>query len=307
MTYARLPSVITVVIPHLNQRLGLFRCLAALDAGHRRADEIIVVDNGSERPPIEICGQFDNVRLLHQPAAGPGFARNLGVESAVGNVLAFIDADCIPSPEWLAVAQHVFQSGQFDILGGDVRIVCEDRKSLTMVEAYESIFAYRMDRYIARQGFTGTGNLVMRRDVFDRVGPFAGLTTAEDREWGQRATALGEHIQFAPDMRVFHPARASFAALQVKWDRQIFHDMQQCRGWQGKLKWTAKALMLAASPIAEIPQILMSKRITGARNRVKAFIGLVGIRLHRVARMLQMLGGGNTGHYIARWNRSDAG
>ncbi len=92
----------------------------------------------------------------------------------MGNVLAFIDADCIPSPEWLAVAQHVLQTGQFGILGGDVRIACEDRKSLSMVEAYESIFAYRMDRYIARQGFTGTGNLVMRRDVFDDVGPFAG-------------------------------------------------------------------------------------------------------------------------------------
>jgi glycosyltransferase involved in cell wall biosynthesis len=307
MQYTHLPSVITVVIPHLNQRLALFRCLAALEAGHRRADEIIVVDNGSTRPPTEICNQFDNVRLLHQPAAGPGHARNLGVEHASGNIIAFIDADCIPSPEWLAAAQDFMQYEHAQIAGGDVRIACDDPKSLTMVQAYESIFAYRMDRYISRQGFAGTGNLVVRREAFDRVGPFAGLNTAEDRDWGQRATRMGEPIHFAPDMRVSHPARTSFAALQAKWDRQISHDLRQGTGWQGNVRWAAKALALAASPMSEIPRIVTSKRIEGLGNRAKAFICLAGIRIHRSVRMLQMMKDGNAGYYVSRWNRSDAG
>ncbi|SFT11186.1 Glycosyl transferase family 2 [Sulfitobacter marinus] len=301
------PFVITVVIPHLNQRLGLFRCLEALDAGHRRADEIIVVDNGSVRPPTEICNQFANVRLLHQPAPGPGLARNMGVENAAGNIIAFIDADCIPSPGWLAAAQDFMKYESAQIIGGDVRIACENPKSLTMVQAYESIFAYRMDRYISRQGFAGTGNLVMRRGVFDRVGPFAGLKKAEDRDWGQRASRMGYEIHFAPDMRVFHPARPNFAALQAKWDRQISHDMGQGTGWQGRLKWTVKALALAVSPVAEIPRIATSKRIKGLGNRAKAFICLAGIRVHRSRRMLQMLTRGDAGCYLSRWNRSDAG
>ncbi|MCX8226915.1 MAG: glycosyltransferase, partial [Sulfitobacter sp.] len=77
MNYSRSHPLVSVIIPHLNQSAGLLRCLTALEGGHRQPDEIIVVDNGSARPPTDICAQFGKVRLLHQPVAGPGLARNL--------------------------------------------------------------------------------------------------------------------------------------------------------------------------------------------------------------------------------------
>jgi hypothetical protein len=58
------------------------------------------------------------------------------------------------------------------ILGGDVRISCADPARLTMLNAYESIFAFRMHRYIAREGFIGTGNLVVRRSAIQHARPF---------------------------------------------------------------------------------------------------------------------------------------
>jgi glycosyltransferase involved in cell wall biosynthesis len=306
MNYSRSHPLVSVIIPHLNQSAGLLRCLTALEGGHRQPDEIIVVDNGSARPPTDICAQFGKVRLLHQPVAGPGLARNLGAEQSKGNILAFIDADCIPALDWLVHAERALQDQQVEILGGDVRIAYDDPKRLTQIEAYESIFAFRMDRYISRQGFSGTGNLVMRRRVFDRVGPFAGLKIAEDRDWGQRATRAGHIIHFIPDMTVFHPPRLCFSDLQVKWDRHIFHDMQRCNGRWGRLRWVFKALLLAASPIAEIPRVLVCKRVRGLSNRCKAFSCLTGIRIHRAARMIQMTWGGTSSHLLAQWNRSDA-
>ncbi|TGU67767.1 glycosyl transferase family 2, partial [Mesorhizobium sp. M1C.F.Ca.ET.144.01.1.1] len=73
------------------------------------------------------------------------------------------------------------------IIGGDVRIARQDAHRPTLLEAYESVFAYRMREYIAKQGYTGTGNLAVRKQILAAVGPFGGIEIAEDRDWGQRA------------------------------------------------------------------------------------------------------------------------
>ncbi|MFN3938913.1 MAG: glycosyltransferase family 2 protein, partial [Gemmobacter sp.] len=164
---------ISVVIPHLNQPAMLARCLDSLWGGTRRPDQVFVVDNGSTALPAAVVAAYPGTVLLQEPTPGPGPARNRGVAASDGTVLAFIDADCIASPDWLAAAEAELADPGAAILGGDVRIALTDPARLTMLEAYESIYAYRMDRYIAEQGFTGTGNLVVRRAVFEDVGPFA--------------------------------------------------------------------------------------------------------------------------------------
>ena len=295
---------ISVVIPHLNQPEMLARCLASLVAGQRQPDEIIVVDNGSAALPQALCDAIPGARLLQEPQPGPGPARNLGVKAAMGEVLAFLDADCLADPAWLAEAATALTDPQAMILGGDVRIACADPARLTMLEAYESIYAYRMDRYIARDGFTGTGNLVVRRSVLDAVGPFAGIDVAEDRDWGQRATAKGYRIRYVAQMKVYHPARQRFAELRQKWDRHMAHDFIPARRSRaGRVKWVVKTLAMAVSPIAELPRILLSDRISGFRARALALIGLVGIRFYRMAQMAWLLAGGDPEQLAGRWNR----
>ena len=298
---------ISVVIPHLNQPDMLGRCLASLAAGVRVPDEIIVVDNGSASLPVDICAAGPGVRLLQEPTPGPGPARNLGVTQARHDILAFIDADCIADPGWLAAAAAALRDPQAQILGGDVRIALTDPARLTLLEAYESIYAYRMDRYIAREGFTGTGNLVVRRAVLDAVGPFAGIDVAEDRDWGQRATRGGYKIRYVAAMKVYHPARLQMSELRQKWDRHMAHDFMAARSSPaGRLKWLFKTLAMGLSPFAEIPRILASDRIAGLRSRGLAFAGLVRIRLYRAARMAQLLLGGDPEQLSGRWNRPGA-
>ena len=297
---------ISVVIPHLNQPDFLRRCLASLAAGQRQPDEIFVVDNGSAEMPQAIRDAA-GVTLLREDTPGPGPARNLGVAHASGDILAFIDADCLADPAWLASAAREMSDGRAEILGGDVRIAYVDPARLTTLEAYESIYAYRMDRYIAREGFTGTGNLVVRRPVLEAVGPFAGLSVAEDRDWGQRATAAGHTIRYVADMKVYHPARAVFSELKQKWDRHMAHDFARAGGAKGRLKWLAKSLAMGVSPLAEIPRIAASDRIKGLRARLLAFAGLARIRLYRTGRMFQLMAGMNPDRLSGRWNRPDAG
>lgn len=295
--------MISVVIPHLNQPEALARCLASLAAGTRRPDEIIVVDNGSHALPQAICAAHPGVTLLHEPMPGPGPARNRGIAAASGDVLAFIDADCLADPAWLEAAAQAMADPAATILGGDVRIARADPARLTALEAYESIYAYRMDRYIAREGFTGTGNLVVRCPVLQAVGPFAGKGVAEDRDWGQRATARGYRIRYVAGMKVYHPARTSFAELRLKWDRQTAHDYVRARTEGRRARFALKALAMALSPLAEVPRLLASDRIRGPRARVLAFGVLARIRLYRAWIMARLLLGADPEQLSGAWNR----
>lgn len=296
---------ISVVIPHLNQPDHLVRCLAALDRGDRQPDEVIVVDNGSRDLPQAVCAARPGTVLLQEPQPGPGMARNRGVAASTGDILAFIDADCLAAPEWLAEVAAGFSDRSAMILGGDVRIGCVDPRHPTLTEAYESIYAYRMDKYIARQGFTGTGNLAVRREVLLDVGPFAGIEVAEDRDWGQRATSKGYKIRYVAAMRVYHPARTSLSELYRKWDRHLAHDYQNAlRARHGRAKWLIKTLAMGPSVIAEVPQLARSDRLSGARARLLAFCGLTSVRFYRAYRMAMLMLREDHSRLSGGWNRS---
>lgn len=299
---------ISVVIPHLNQHEALARCLDSILAGQRQPDEIVVVDNGSRELPEAICTARPGVMLLVEPTPGPGPARNRGVTATTGEVLAFIDADCRADPAWLATAEAELADPAAEILGGDVRIDYADPSRITAIEAYESIYAYRMDRYIAREGFTGTGNLVVRRPVLEAVGPFAGLGVAEDRDWGRRATAAGHRIRYVAGMKVYHPSRESFADLARKWDRHSAHDYAEARQrLAGRLRFAGKALAMGISPLVEVPRLLFCDRVSGIGARAHAFAVLAGVRLYRTSTMVRLLLLGDPDTLSQRWNRDQSG
>lgn len=300
--------MISVIIPHLDQPEALRRCLASLSSQKSVSTpvEIIVVDNGSTVLPEEICSAFPKVMLLSQTTPGPGPARNLGTLRAQGDLLAFIDADCIAGEGWLRQIERTFaENPGIAIMGGDVRIAYDDPLRLTLLEAYESVFAYRMKEYIAKQGFTGTGNLAVRAKVFAEVGPFGGIEIAEDRDWGQRALRLGHRTHYCAEMVIYHPARRTFAELAQKWDRHTAHDFKAARskpGWW--LRWVLRSVAVALSPAAEIVRIGFSDRLQGGRNRVLAFLGVVLIRLHRAKVMVALAFGANATGLSENWNRA---
>lgn len=279
----------SIIIPHLNQPEALTRCLESLVAQPCSEGqlEIIVVDNGSRTSPACLASQFPHVRWLSESEPGPGLARNCGVKAAMADRLLFIDADCRADPHWVQSAlAGLAAAGANAVCGGDVRIDVMDPARLSAIEAYESIFAYRQQQYIAREGFSGTGNLAMHRSVFDAVGPFGGIGIAEDRDWGQRALALGFVTHYVADMIIYHPARRDFMELTEKWRRHIAHDLARDRS-QGRsaISWYIKALLMIVSVVPHAIMVLGSKRLHGARSRALAIATLARIRLFRCGEM----------------------
>ena len=175
-----------------------------------------------------------------------------------------------------------------------------------MAEAYDQLYGFRQRLNIGRHRFSATANMAARRSVLDAVGPFAGLDTSEDLDWGQRAAALGFPTVFAEEALVRHPARQSMAALRAQWGRHVTHFYRlKAAGARGRLRWAATIPLMALSPLAELPTVIISDRVAGPRARALAFAGLVRVRLFRAWRMLLAMADGAGETRRLRWNPPD--
>lgn len=287
------PPRIAVIIPHLNTPALLARCLASVTA--QRLDhgspEIIVVDNGSTMPLDAVFAAFPAVRFTAEARAGPGLARNQGAALTLAPALAFIDADCRAAPGWLQAAVDAIEAApDTAVVGGEIRIDFAEPASPTAIEAYEAVFGFRQQLYISKKHFSVTANLAMARAVHVAVGPFAGIDTAEDLDWGHRAHAAGFPTRYLPAMRVYHPARDDFAALARKWQRLIRHDWNaHVAAGRPKWRWQARAAALVAAVPPESGRMFTSDRIAGFGNRFAGAGVLARIRWFRAREMLRVM------------------
>jgi glycosyltransferase involved in cell wall biosynthesis len=93
-------AVLSVVIPALNDADMLARCLGALAAQTRTADEIVVVDNGSTDDTAAVA-RAGGARVVEELRRGIPAATAAGFDAATGTIIARLDADSVPPPDWL--------------------------------------------------------------------------------------------------------------------------------------------------------------------------------------------------------------
>lgn len=105
---------LSVVIPALNEERHIGSLLSDLFAQTRKADEVVVVDAGSEDDTVSVVERFPDVTLL---AGSPPVAvgRNLGGKSARGDVLIFLDADVRLERRFLEGFLKEFEDRRLDI------------------------------------------------------------------------------------------------------------------------------------------------------------------------------------------------
>lgn len=293
MTTTEQAPDIAVIIPHYNDAVRLERCLTELMKNDVGTAEILVVDNNSPAPPDHLQARFPNVRFLSETEKGAGPARNRGVAESTAPVLLFIDSDCVPDHDWLTVARTV--APKADLIGGRVDIFDETPPPRSGAEAFEKVFAFDFKNYIEVKGFTGSGNLVTRRDVFEDVGPFR-TVVSEDSDWSYRATAKGYRLIYEDGLRVSHPSRSDWNALRHKWRRltqESYALLQSQRpGMSGRLRWALKALAMPLSAVAHLPKLFLSPKLDTIGERFRAAGTLIRLRLQRMLWMLQQTVGG---------------
>jgi len=235
---------VSVIVPVYNAARELPRLVASLRAQSYPADRVqtIMVDNGSTDDSADVMRSFADVGALSQTRfRGPGATRNAGIDRAEGEVLAFIDADCWAHAHWLSNGVGALMKSAADRAAGRVEFVLSQYPNL--YETFDAATNFRQADFIS-QGWCGTGNLFVRREVFAEVGVFdAELVSHEDSEWGRRASRAGKSLVYAPDAVVYHRARRSLRSLVRKWIRTEYGAAQVFRRC-GDLElhlWTKKA------------------------------------------------------------------
>jgi glycosyltransferase involved in cell wall biosynthesis len=221
---------ISVIIPFRNagpQLPALLNALSRQTCG-RDAFEVIWVDDGSRDggggwlqehlPPGWHV-------LLHAESRGAYAARNSGLRAAEGKNLAFTDVDCRPREDW--IEKGLARLSSVPRVAGRVDLELSDPPSAAeLVDAGRFL---RQRRYV-QEGFGATANLFVERRVFDSLGGFdERLRSGGDYEFGLRCSLAGIPIQYADDVVVSHPARASLRELLSKSERVGFGTGQLIR------------------------------------------------------------------------------
>ncbi|PQO38075.1 glycosyltransferase [Blastopirellula marina] len=212
---------VSVIIPVFNDCERLEQCLQALYAQSYPANccEIIVVDNGS-RVPIQprLVSKFPLVRIGVELKPGSYSARNLGIQMAKGEVLAFTDSDCVPHSDWLRLGvKRLLSVERCGLVAGKIELTFRDPQHPTAAELYEKVVAFPQHDYVSKSHYGATANVFTYSSVMQVVGPFDGnLTSGGDAEWGRRVHGAGYQQVYGDDTVVYHPARGSMWSLLAK-------------------------------------------------------------------------------------------
>jgi glycosyltransferase involved in cell wall biosynthesis len=203
--------LVSIVIPTFARTARLRQCLDACSRLQVDAPfEVIVVDDGSPdsvAPVIEDMRDRLCVALVTQARRGPGLARNAGAAIARGRYLAFLDDDCRPAVDWLAVLVRELDRDPARLVGGRVE---NELTANRYSEASEWIgqFVYRYNqRPTAHEPFFTTNNIALSADLFRTVGGFTAAIpsgTAEDKDFCDRWRASGLSLAHAPAALVYH-------------------------------------------------------------------------------------------------------
>ena len=299
--------LVSVIIPVYNDRERLITCLEALQAQTYPAErfEVLVVDNGSKDPVEQAVAAFPQARCLHEPKPGSYAARNRGIEASRGEILAFTDADCLPTETWIKCGvEALLETSDVGLVAGKVDLFAQDPAQPNIYELYDRFFYLDQKVAVERGHYGATANLFTYRSVMDEVGPFnSEFKSSGDSDWGKRVFRHGYAQRYAEKARVRHPARDSFEQLHRKTVRITGglrdRDRQRPdRPSPAKMFWLHARLW--KPPLRKVAGVLAGKTSRslpsfGARVKVAALL----LYLHYVRRIefLRLALGGDSKNY----------
>jgi mycofactocin glycosyltransferase len=204
---------VSIIIPVRNRPLEIAACLDSLALINYPSEkiEIIVVDDASTDRTAEIVSRFP-VALIRSPERRQAsFCRNLAAQKAGGEILAFIDSDCLADPLWLKELVPAFKDRALGVVGGVVDAYA-DKKGLDLYEQVKSSLmvstwlkrSQKADRFF----YLPSCNLLCRREIFLKLGGFReDLHVGEDVDFCWRLQDIGFQLEYRPQGKVYHKHR----------------------------------------------------------------------------------------------------
>lgn len=193
----------TVIIPVLNGERFILEAVHSVLAQLGEDDEVLVVDNGSTDGTRELLDRVDpRLKLLEATRPGPSAARNVGLRSARGELLAFLDHDdAWPAGRHFALRAMLLADASLDAVTGRVQVRVEPDGAISGYEALHGQFGPSLH-----------WSCLFRRRVIDRVGLFdESLRFSEDLDYYIRLVEAGMKIGYCDHDSVVYRRHAGNA------------------------------------------------------------------------------------------------
>ena len=195
-------GLVSTIIPVHNRAHLLREAVASVLMQTYRPIEIIIVDDGSTDETFQTADALmaecpKETRVLHQPNAGPGLAREAGRLAAKGEFIQYLDSDDVLLPRKFELQVETLRQrpdcgvayGKTNYRAGNLDI--EPYPWKRTGEYIEWMFpSFLQSRW------WGTSTPLYRRALTDESGPWLGLTNEEDWEYDCRMAAIGVRLAF---------------------------------------------------------------------------------------------------------------
>ena len=254
---------VSIIIPVRNQPGDLVECLqslARLDYPREKI-EVIVVDDGSDRPLAEVVPS--HIRVIRMDRSqGQAACRNTGAEQAHGEVIAFLDADCIAGENWLRELVPFFRSAKTGAVGGYVAGYYRERS----LDRYEEVSSsLNMGKRLLLEGDTDssfyvpTANMLVTREAFRAASGFqAHRHVGEDVDFCWRMRKLGYTLLYVPSGRIAHKHRNQLGKMLRRRSEYGTSEAALYRAHKEKRKTFLVSLYAGLSFLALVLAILLT-------------------------------------------------
>ena len=261
---------VSVVVPVRDEEGTIAALLDSLLAQTRRPEEIVIVDGGSRDCTVKIIEEYarkdSRIRLIWTDGAFPGEGRNLGVQVASHDVIAFTDAGIRLNSRWLEkLCEPVEQDETVDVVYGHLEPITDTFFTECAALAYvPAPTEHERERIRA----PSIASCLMKRAVWESVGGFPPFRASEDLIF-MEAIAQGNYkIAYAPGAIVYWRIAPGWGATFRRFASYSRHNLLagRARHWHyGVARMYGAAAVFFALAVVHSPLWA-----------VVPFIGLVG-------------------------------
>lgn len=212
---------VSIIIRSLNEEKWIAEAIDGCQNQNVDAEvEIILVDSGSTDRTVEIA-ESRSCRIVHIKKRDFTFGRSLnyGCDAAIGDVLVFISAHCIPVDEsWLAhLVTPIFDSAADYVCGRQVG------HQVTKFSEHQVFAQYFPDHEVSPKeqgGFVNNANAALRRSVWADLRFDEEVTGLEDLVLSKALVAAGGKVVYAPEASVYHIHEETYRQVRRRYYRE---------------------------------------------------------------------------------------
>ncbi len=205
---------LSVVIPFYGNKDDLSRCLEGLrNQTCKQEFEIIIAESGNDTGLKELVNSSYNAKLISSSSLMyPGKARNSGVKNSKADIIAFIDADCVPVTGWLTEIYSSLKKDYDVVIGPVINL-----HPFHPVASVDNLFLFSDFQKLRSskkfENFAGC-NFGITRSLYQKVGGFnEDMKIAEDTKFSESAIQKGK-IYFNKKMIVRHSGRKDLTSFK---------------------------------------------------------------------------------------------